>query len=339
MAAVSAELAALREGRGLPDEDPHSEEPWRGLTLPSEQSEQAEQAEQSGEPGAGWPDEQVARERDDRWARWWPEAPQEPAGTAPSSPAPQAGRHSGRHSGRAPALRGAGLGWARWSPVHAVVVLVLIVSAMAVTWWWVQRSQPREVTAAVVPSEPGDAAGSPVPALVSASGSATASPTGGPVADSNAAPGSALVVVHVAGRVRHPGIRELPLGARVADAIAAAGGPRSGVSLTTLNLARKLTDGEQVVVGAPPASPGSAAGPGPAGGATAPPQEPAGAPVNLNTADQAMLETLPGVGPVTAAAIVTHREENGAFTAVDQLIDVPGIGEATLAKLAPLVTV
>jgi competence protein ComEA len=136
--------------------------------------------------------------------------------------------------------------------------------------------------------------------------------------------------------VRRPGIATLPLGARVADALEAAGGPRPGVRLGALNLARVLADGEQVLVGVP-AAPGLAASAAaaPTGGSTAS----GGAPlVNINTASQAELEELPGVGPVTAQAILAFRTDNGAFTSVDELLEVSGIGDATLAEMAPFVT-
>jgi competence protein ComEA len=141
------------------------------------------------------------------------------------------------------------------------------------------------------------------------------------------------VVVDVAGKVHRPGIVRLPAGSRVVDALEAAGGPRRGVRLTALNLARILVDGEQVLVGVP-AAPGVAASAASDPGAPAP-----AALVNLNTADQTLLESLPGVGPVTAQAILEWRSEHGAFSAVDELMEVSGIGEATLAELAPLVTV
>ncbi len=154
---------------------------------------------------------------------------------------------------------------------------------------------------------------------------------------------AAEVVVDVAGKVRRPGLAVLPVGSRVADALAAAGGARPGVDLTSLNLARVLVDGEQLLVGVaaspgvtgPVGAPGGGGPGGPAGGAGPAP----GGLVNLNTADEALLDTLPGVGPVTAAAIVAWRTEHGGFSAVDQLLDVNGIGEVTLAELTPLVTV
>ena len=144
----------------------------------------------------------------------------------------------------------------------------------------------------------------------------------------------AVVVVDVAGRVRRPGVLELPVGSRVVDAIEAAGGARGGVDLSGLNLARVLVDGEQVLVGQGAAAAGVPSGAGAPGAPGAP-----AALVNLNTADQALLESLPEVGPVTAQAILAWREEHGGFTAVQELLEVDGIGPATLETLAPLVTV
>jgi competence protein ComEA len=136
----------------------------------------------------------------------------------------------------------------------------------------------------------------------------------------------------VAGKVRRPGIAELPIGSRVVDAVRAAGGTRRGVPLGSLNLARVLVDGEQVVVGvgAPPGVAASAAA-APTSGAAVPM-------VDINTASQADLEALPGVGPVTARSILDFRAENGTFTSVDELLEVSGIGDATLARIAPYVT-
>ena len=136
-----------------------------------------------------------------------------------------------------------------------------------------------------------------------------------------------------------PGIATLPLGSRVVDALEAAGGARPGVRTGTLNLARVLADGEQIVVGVtgPPGVAASAAG-APAGGTAGAGGSTAAPLVNLNSATQADLELLPGVGPVTARSILTFRSENGAFTSVDELLEVSGIGDATLAEVAPFVT-
>jgi competence protein ComEA len=121
------------------------------------------------------------------------------------------------------------------------------------------------------------------------------------------------------------------------DALEAAGGARRGVPLGSLNLARVLTDGEQVVVGVP-GPPGVAASA--ASAPTAPISGSGGAVpmVNINTAGQAELEQLPGIGPVTAQSILAFRTERGTFTSVDELLEVSGIGDVTLAEIAPFVT-
>lgn len=145
----------------------------------------------------------------------------------------------------------------------------------------------------------------------------------------------AVLVVHVAGAVMAPGVHELAPGSRVLDAIEAAGGLLPDADGSRINLAAPVSDGERVYlprVGepAPPPVPGASTGPG---------GDTSGGPVDLNRADQAALEALPGIGPATAAAILRHREQIGAFTSVDQLLDVRGIGEAKLEELRPHVTV
>jgi competence protein ComEA len=136
------------------------------------------------------------------------------------------------------------------------------------------------------------------------------------------------LLVHVAGAVREPGLYALPPGARVADAIEAAGGATARADLDLLNLAEPLSDGAKVDVLAR--------------GATAPPASSAAGvatgPIPLNSADQASLETIPGVGPVTAAAILAYRDEAGSFTSIEQLMEVSGIGPATLESMRPYVT-
>jgi competence protein ComEA len=151
--------------------------------------------------------------------------------------------------------------------------------------------------------------------------------------DTSAAAGSSTqLAVHVAGHVRHPGLVRLPAGSRVEDAIHAAGGATSGANLDAINLARKLTDGEQVLV----PGPGDPA-PQPAPGATTAPGVPA-APLDLNTATLEQLDTLPGVGEVTAGRIVAYRTAH-PFTSVDELLEVPGIGQRRFEQLKDLVTV
>jgi competence protein ComEA len=139
------------------------------------------------------------------------------------------------------------------------------------------------------------------------------------------------VTVDVAGKVRRPGVTTLPAGARVVDALRKAGGARGRVDLSGLNLARVLVDGEQILVGRP--APGGLA----ASASTAAPDA-TGTLVNLNTATAEQLDTLPGVGPVTAQKILEWRGAHGAFSSVDELLEVDGIGEKTLADLAPHVT-
>lgn len=148
---------------------------------------------------------------------------------------------------------------------------------------------------------------------------------------------SGAVVVHVVGRVRRPGLVTLAPGDRVADAVAAAGGPAGSAALGRINLARRPVDGEQILVPGPDDPlPPVAAGPGP--GSAQQPGAPTGL-VNLNTASQAELEELPGVGPVTAGRILAWRQAHQRFTRVDELGEVAGIGPKTLARLRPLVTV
>jgi competence protein ComEA len=160
------------------------------------------------------------------------------------------------------------------------------------------------------------------------------SPVVSPVAGftGSPSPSPASIIVDVAGWVRRPGVYEFVAGDRVIDAVNRAGGARSGADLTSLNLAAPLADGTQIVVPRPGATnPGSAASDtGTAGGTTL---------ININTASEADLEALPGVGPVTAAAIIDYRTQNGPFSAVDDLIDVSGIGPSTLEQIRPFATV
>ncbi len=147
--------------------------------------------------------------------------------------------------------------------------------------------------------------------------------------DSLASPTPSVLFVHVAGRVRRPGVYEFQPGDRVIDAVQAASGPRKDADLDALNLAALLTDGEQVLV--PSRTPGGSA---PGGGSTSAPGL-----VNVNTAPEADLESLPGIGPVLAQRIIDYRTEHGPFVSVDGLLDVSGIGPATLDDFRDLVTV
>ena len=149
--------------------------------------------------------------------------------------------------------------------------------------------------------------------------------------DSSDASAVDVVVLHVIGAVAEPGIVELPLGSRVVDAIASAGGPAPDADLGGVNLARILADGEQLRIPRVGEVPAVAPGTGSAVSTDGR--------VNINTADAAALETLPGVGPAVAARIIAWRDENGPFRSVDELTAVSGIGEKTLDGLRDQATV
>lgn len=197
--------------------------------------------------------------------------------------------------------------------VWALVAAGLLAALVLVVWTWLDRPQ-------VVPP-PARASGG-VPAAVR---TAASSPSVG-----EAAATSQTVVVSVVGLVVRPGLVTLPSGARVADAVAAAGGLQPGADEATVNMAAVVSDGQQIAVGVPGAAEGG-------GGAAA--GSGASGPVNLNTATPAQLDALPGIGPVLAQRIVDFRSQHGRFTTVDQLDDVPGIGPALYARLSGSVTV
>lgn len=169
---------------------------------------------------------------------------------------------------------------------------------------------------------------------------APASRTASPGQGAAGTPGKPVtVVVHVAGRVRRPGLVRAPTGSRVADVLAAAGGALPGVDLMTLNLARPVTDGEQIVVGiAALASAGMPTGGTPTAGSGTPGAS-ADTPLDLNSATLAQLDGLPGVGPVLAQRILDWRNEHGRFTSTDELQQVPGVGPKKFESLKPHVRV
>ena len=226
-----------------------------------------------------------------------------------------------------------GLRSARLDPGRrgAVALVVAALLAALVAAAVVLAGRPREVTVPDAGPAPPQvvAPGVPLP------GAAPAGPS--------AAPPTATgeVVVAVAGRVQRPGLVRLPAGSRVDDAVRAAGGPLPGTDAGLLNLARRLVDGEQVLVGVDP-PPGSAPVAGAAPGAPAPAGAgPAGAagPLDLNTATAGDLDGLPGIGPVLAQRIVDWRTEHGRFASVEQLREVTGIGESKYADLEDRVQV
>lgn len=205
----------------------------------------------------------------------------------------------------------------------AVAVLAVVVTVFAM-----MRDKPAPVVSAKLP---------PVQMVSSSS-----------ARPSSAEPADTSAVVSVVGLVNKPGLVTLQPGARIADAVEAAGGTLDGADLVGLNMAQRVADGQQIVVGlAPPhgepAALGSGITPATRGPATstssAPASGPASGPIDLNTATVEQLDALPGIGPVMAAAIVAWRDANGKFTSVDQLSDVDGIGPARLEKLRSLVRV
>lgn len=231
------------------------------------------------------------------------------------------------------ALRGARLG----APRLAVLGLLLVVLVAAVGFgarvaWARAASTPRVVA-------PAEHRGSALAARGAAASAFATTTTGPGTATGGARADPAAVTVHVVGQVRHAGVFRLPAGSRVSDAVARAGGATRGADLAAINLARALVDGEQVRVPRPgealtaPAGPGGGASGG--AGTTGVP----GGAVNLNTATQAQLEDLPGVGPVLAQRILDWRSEHGRFTSVDELGEVSGIGEKIFAQLQSKVTV
>lgn len=205
----------------------------------------------------------------------------------------------------------------------AVLALALVcVTALAAAAVYLWRAGPREL---------------PAPA----SRPAAATPTLEPGRADEARPAglttpTPALWVDVQGKVARPGVVRLSPGARVLDALAAAGGVLPGTDTVNLNLARPLVDGEQVLVGLPgtPAPGGALGGPGARVGPGA-----AAAPVDLNTATAEQLQTLPGIGPVLAERILSWRAQAGRFRSVDQLREVPGIGERRFAELRPRVRV
>ena len=264
-------------------------------------------------------------------------------------------------------------------PVRGVLVLLALAACvLGARWWWVeQEAAAVPVGEAAVehavsdPGQDGGADGS-TPATEAGDGGERVAEGGGGATDGQGAtgpgatgpgvtgqaggqtdgqvdgePGTA-VWVHVVGQVREPGVVELPAGARVVDAVEAAGGFTDEAEVGSVNLARPVVDGEQIWVAAPGEEPppGLAAGTGgavggPAAQDAAVPGAPASgsAPLDLNSATQQELETLPGIGPVTAGKILAWREEHGRFSAVSELLEVSGIGERTLEELEPWVQV
>ncbi|MEU9254789.1 helix-hairpin-helix domain-containing protein [Streptomyces sp. NPDC048270] len=188
--------------------------------------------------------------------------------------------------------------------VAAVGVVLVVAVGLAAQQFWSARPRPVTAPAVIAP------AAVPTPQA----------PAGAPT----------RIVVDIGGKVRDPGVRRLPAGSRVEDALAAAGGVRPGTDTTGLNRARVLVDGEQVLVGAP-------APPPPDGGGAGGSDRPSTGPLSLGSATVEQLDGLPGVGPVLAQHIVDFRTARGGFRSVEELRQVNGIGERRFADLRTLV--
>lgn len=231
--------------------------------------------------------------------------------------------------------------WVRWFGPVRLIACVFAVIGVAFAGWWLVRTPPEPTEAAL-----------PIASTASSAPAGTPGAPATPPATSTppASTEPSEVVVHVTGAVHEPGVYQLPPGSRVHDAVLQAGGFTRRADTSALNLAAAVGDGSQVYVPAPGEEIPAAVTPVPAPGAPADSSasgdgevgeagEAGDAPVNVNTADQSQLETLPGIGPVTAEAIIEHRESAGGFTTVDELEDVRGIGPATLDTIYDLVTV
>jgi competence protein ComEA len=208
--------------------------------------------------------------------------------------------------------------WHRWRRDPRLGVVVLLAAACIAGVFWFRAGIAAPPSAAV------------------AGATATTTSTSTASATTTTAV-STSVVVHVAGAVTKPGVVTLRAGSRVVDAIDAAGGARANADLDRLNLAAKLSDGERVAVPvrgqpAPPLEPSATSGDASSGPDSS-------TPVNLNTASLSELETLPGIGPTLAQAIIDERERAGGFRSVGDLRRVRGIGDARFAQVQPLVTV
>lgn len=243
--------------------------------------------------------------------------------------------------------------------VRGLLVLALVaLLVLGGRWVWAQRGAavPQEDRVAVGETGPGDGGEVPVDGQTQGAPPEAGAPAEGAALVGEAAPteaagaaGPQVLVVHVTGAVGRPGVVEVPSGSRVVDALRAAGGLTEEADESSLNLARLLLDGERVWVGRPGEAPPAVLGPAPTagggtagagGGASAAGAGAGPAPLlDLNLATQADLEELPGIGPVTAGHILAWRDEHGRFSTVEELLEVSGIGERTLAQLEPLVTV
>ncbi len=272
----------------------------------------------AGEPAAGEPGAGGEHRRPDRTA---PVHSPSASAAAPEDPEdPEDGLPGGLGRHRAP---GAAVRLDPGRPGARALCAAAVAAAVLVGGWtWADRPEVERVSAGVATTslapDPGPSA---APGAADVPGPAPAS--------------SGVLVVSVVGQVARPGLVTLPVGSRVADALAAAGGLLPEADPAAVNAAALLTDGQQIAVGVPGAPVGASTGTDGSGTRAG-----TGAGLlDLNAATVADLDALPGIGPVLAQRIVDHRSTQGPFTSVEQLDDVPGIGPGIYAELAELVTV
>ena len=242
----------------------------------------------------------------------------------------------------------------RGDPRLGVVVLVVIALVAGLAWYSIgvnsggddpsaaptQAKTSSTTTRASAPSTPSTRRAAPATSPTSATAAPGQSNASATSANSSRAAAGGKLVVHVAGAVAHPGVVELSANARVIDAVEAVGGALPDGDLDRLNLAAKVVDGERVYVArVGQADPGVVDDAGSAGGNTGAGDGAPGGKVNLNTASEAQLEALPGIGPSFAAAIIAERQRRGGFKSVNDLRSVRGIGDKRFTQLQPLVTV
>ncbi|GHH67316.1 competence protein ComEA [Promicromonospora soli] len=219
--------------------------------------------------------------------------------------------------------------WALTGTTAVVAVVAVLMLGLGVAAFSM-RGDDVDTLAPVADGEP--SAGEPASPFAESGPEPTEPDLGAATAGATTAGGGLLV--HVVGEVAQPGLVTLPDGARVADAVTAAGGVTRKADLTAVNLARTVVDGEQLYVPGPGEPvPRAPVAPGTGDQGTANDPSAAGGAVDINSADAVALEALPGVGPSIAQAIVEWRETNGPFASVDELEDVPGVGPATLDEI------
>jgi competence protein ComEA len=209
---------------------------------------------------------------------------------------------------------------------HLAVMAALTLLAVVVSVGWLLRAKAMPMAVAVSPetaSVPSPAA-SVSPSAASVTPSASATPT---------------ILVHVIGAVVKPGVVRLPEGARVEDALAAAGGLRGDAAPAELNLAAVVSDGTQIIIGTKASPRGEVREGSTSSGSVSTGTATVGAIIDLNTATLTQLDTIPGIGPVTAQAILDYRTKHGKFTKIEELQEVDGIGTKTYAQIAPHVRV